>query len=90
MLMKNPTIKMMSDREMLMEVLRCVNELVETARHGMPLDYIQKPDISNCDEAYDTKVAWAISSLMEFCERYERLKTTVGKMRDIVNYADRL
>ena len=75
----------MTDREMLMEVLRCVCGLVNAAEGGQPLDDVTKPDLSHCDEAYDMKVAWVIGSLMEFCSRYEWLKTCVGEMNDVVN-----
>lgn len=79
---------MMSDKEMLMEVLRCVNGLVNAAEDGQPLDDVTKPDLSHCDGAYDYKVAWVVGSLMEFCSRYERLRTAVGEMSDIVNYKE--
>lgn len=78
----------MTDRETLMEVLRCVNGLVNSAKDGKSLDDVTKPDLSRCDKAYDYKVAWVIGSLMEFCGRYERLKTAVGEMSDIVNYKE--
>lgn len=80
----------MTDRDMLIEVLRCVNGLVDAAKDGKSLDDVTKPDLSHCDRAYDYKVAWVVGSLMEFCSRYERLRTAVGKISDIVNYKDRL
>ena len=71
-----------------MEVLRCVNGLVEAAKNGKSLDDVPKPDLSHCDGDYDFKVAWVIGNLMAFCSRYEILKTTVGEMNDIVNYKE--
>ena len=78
----------MTDKEMLMEVLRCVNNMVNAAEDGKSLEDVPKPDLSRCDEAYDFKVVWVIGSLMEFCSRYEWLKTCVGEMNDIVNYKE--
>lgn len=76
----------MTDREMLMKVLRCVNGLVDAAKMGESLNDVLDPNLIHCD---DFKVAWVIDGLMEFCEQYKWLKTTVKKMTDIVNYKDR-